>query len=1071
MSALGGVRGLIAGGVRNRVLANLMMVTILAGGYFSMRGMVREAYPEFSLEHIAVDVVYPGASPEDVERAVCTPIEEAVRGISNVRQVSSSSRDNGGTVWVGVRTNVKDVQLILNQVKDRVDQITTFPKEVERPVVHHATIRAEVINVAVYGSASERTLKRVAQDVRDDLSAYPEISQISLSGVRADEIIIEISEEALRAYDLSLSQVLDAVRKSSLDLPAGLIRTRGEEVMLRVTGQRFAARDYEDLVILEHGDAVVRLGDIARAREGFEEAITRGRFNGQPAAVVSVFKTPEEDTTKIAAIVREYVESHQSLYSGGLKIAVWGDSSIDVDGRVNLLIENGLIGIVLVFITLLLFLELRVAFWVAVGIPVSFSGAIIILHAYGETLNMISLFGLIMVSGVIVDDAIVIAESIHSRRRNGMEPELASTEGAHRVMLPVIGATITTIIAFLPLSFVSGVMGRFIRVLPVVVVAALAASTLEAFGILPSHLAEKKPGVGSGAPSKPSTPNPLRRKLQAGIDTIITKWYRPVFRVALRARLVTLSLAAAGLLFAAGLVFGGRTPFVLLPKENSNGLRARVRFPQGTPLSITDATILRMEEAAQSLNDDEDLKPSSPGDLVQQTYSISGEFADFLSLNGSHLGEVRLELMAAEDRGIDDQRIIERWRERIGTVHDAVEFTISRKQLGPTERPIEIRLLGDNFDDLTDAARHVEAKLAEFEGVTDISLDLVPGKRELHVALGAEGRSLGLTLEDVARELRSGFFGGEAVRLQRGREQVKVRVRFPLEERRSVADVEAVRIATPQGDEVPLLEVADLTWSRGYANIMHESGKRRVRVLADVDERRTNAEQILQALSTGFLDELVGNYNGMKYNFGGNRERMDESLTSLFNGLAMALIGIYAVLAVLLRSYVQPVVILAAVPFGLIGVVAGHAVVGLDLTLMSLFGAVALSGVVVNDSLVLLDAINRGIREGQSVRDSVYASGEFRFRAVTLTSMTTIAGLSPLLLEQSSQAQSVRPMALSLAAGLMFATVLTLFVVPAMYLAVNDVRRFLRWLRYGGGYPAPEQVEEAAEQALTVQSV
>ncbi len=1058
------LRGLIAGGVRNPVFVNLLMVSMMVGGVFSARHMVREAFPEVSLDHIAIEVVYPGASQEDVERAICTPIEESVQGLGGVREVSSSSHENYGTVWVALLEGVEDPQAIVNDIKDRVDQITTFPPEAEKPIVRETTIRTEVINVAICGDIPERTLKRYAQQVRDNLESLPSISQISLSGVRDDEIIIEISEEALHAYNLSLACIMAVVAKSSLDLPAGVIRTEEEEFTLRVTGQRYAAREYENLVVLEHGDTAVRLGDIATVREGFEETVVRGRFNGQPAAIVQVFKTPKEDTSKIARIVREYVADRQPHLPPRLTMSVWADGSHDIDSRINMLVGNGLWGIALVFVTLMLFLELRLAFWVAVGIPVSFCGALIVMHGYGETLNMISLFALIMASGIIVDDAIVISESVHSRRRAGDTPELASVEGTNRMALPVLGASVTTIAAFVPLLYVAGVMGRLIHVMPVVMIGAIVASAIEAFGILPSHLCRRDP---PGVTVKRLGPGRMRRAIEGLVDRFITRRYRPIYRLAIRYRLVTVSIALAMLLVVAGMVFGGRTPFVLLPREDGNIIRARIRFPEGMPVTVTKRTIDRLEEAARRLNNDPELTPATEGDLVRQIYSITGEFADFMSVRGNNLCEVRVELMPAEQRRLRDERIIERWRESVGTIHDAIQVTLERQPIGAMERPIEIRLLGHNLDDMTEASRRIQAKLREFSGLYDVHDDLIPGKRELRVTLKPQARPLGLTLDDVARQLRYGFYGGEAVRLQRGRDQVKVRVRLPEDERRSITDLESVRIMTPSHHEVPFLEVVDVEWARGYAFIMHQDGKRRVRVVAGLNERQANAEHILQTLEAGFLDDVVTDYNDLTYNLAGNRELLNESLDSLFDGFAIAMIVIYTILAAMLRSYVQPVAILVAVPFGLIGVVVGHAILGFDLTIMSLFGVVALSGVVVNDSLVLLDAVNRGIREGRSVRDAVFAAGELRFRAVTLTSLTTVAGLLPILTERSSQAQSVKPMAVSLCFGLLFATVLTLFVVPALYLLLNDVRRLVHWLRYGGSYPVPELVEEAARELAT----
>ena len=1058
------LRGLIAGGVRNPVLINLLMICMLIGGLMSARRMVREAFPEFHLDHVVVEVSYPGASAEDVERSICGPIEQAVQGIGGVVDVSSSSHENFGTVWVSLAVDVADPQVILDEVKNRVDQITIFPPEAEKPIVAAAIVRLPVINVALFGDVRERTLKRFAQEIRDDLITLPGLSQVALSGVREDEISIELSEDALLAYRLSLEQVMAIVAKSSLDLPAGIIRTADEEFTLRVRGQRFEAREYENLVVIEHESGVVRLGDIASIREGYEEAVVRGRFNGMPSVVLQVFKTPDEDATQIAQSVRDYVEQRSPLLPERLQMSVWADGSRDIDGRITMLVENGALGIVLVFFTLLIFLELRTAFWVAIGIPISFGGALILVYWQGETLNMISLFALIMVSGIIVDDAIVIAESVHSRRMAGIEPALAAVEGASRVALPVLGASVTTVVAFVPLLYLSGAMGRFIHVLPIVVIAAVTASAVEAFGILPCHLSRRGSG---GVATKSSEPNRVRRALDSAIQRFVTDYYRPVHLLAMKHRTFTVLSAAGLMLITAGLVAGGRTPFILLPKEDGNILRARVRFPEGTPVAVTEQTIDRIERAALALDTDPTLVPATPGNLVRQIYSITGEFADFMSVRGNNLCEVRVELMPASDRRISDEIIIERWREHIGKIYGATQVTIARQPIGPLENPLEIRLLGYDLDDLAEASERIQNKLAEFKGLYDIHDDLIPGKRELHISLKPAAQALGLTLEDVAKQLRYGFFGGEAIRLQRGRDQIKVRVRLAEEERRSITDLENIRIKTAQEYEVPFLEVADIEWAQGYAFVMHQSGKRRIRVVADVDERHTNAEQVLHELEAGFLDDVVNDYNDMSFVFGGNRAQMNKTLSSLASGYAIAMLLIYAILGAMLRSYVQPLVILAAVPLGLFGVVIGHAVLGMHLTMMSVFGAVALSGVVVNDSLVLLDAVNRELADGRQVLDAVRRAGESRFRAVTLTSITTVAGLLPILAEQSSQAQSVKPMAVAICFGLVFSTVLTLIVIPALFLVSNDLRRFLYWLRHGGAYPAAELVEEAARSRLT----
>lgn len=1057
------LRALIAGSVRHPILAHLLAISFFVGGYYAATRMTRELFPDITLDHIAVEVRYPGASPEDVEQAICTPIEEAVRGIRGVRDITSSAIENFGTVWLALQKGVEDPDRVLKEVKDRVDQLQNLPAEAEAPVVRETLLRAEVIQIAVYGDAPENTLRNFAREIKDDLLTLKEISQVVIVGTREPEVVIEVSEEAARAHNLSLPQITAIIKKSSLDLPAGIIRTQNEELALRITGQRYAAADYEDLVVAAHEGANVRLGDIATIREGFADAVTRARFDGQEAVLLSVQKTKEQDAPTISRLVRQYVVQRQPHLPERLKIAAWGDTSVDISSRTQTLINDGLFGLVALFFTLAAFMGLRYAFWVCADIPMCFAGAFIVMWYFDQSFNMITLFALIMVGGIIVDDSLVIAESVHLRTKSGDTPMQAAIEGTYRMGGPVIGATCMTITMFIPLLFVSGVMGKFIYPVPIVIIAVLCVSLIEAFCILPSHLCRREQKGGSHFEHKP---NRVQKWIDRTTGSMLTRWYKPAYRWAMDNRVITLGIATLVLLLAGGMVAGGRTPFVLLPKEDGSVLRARVRFPEGTPSAVTEQAASRIAAAGMSLNEQGNLKPASEGKLVQHSAAIIGEFADFAPRRGNNLCEVRLELMPPELREIHDDLIIEAWRTKIGPVSDAIEFTITRQMPGPTDQPIEIRLLGEDFKQMERVSEQLQSGLREFEGVTGVHQDLTPGKREIRVTLRSAARTLGLTLDDVATQLRQGFYGGEAVRLQRGRDEVKVRVRFPEAERQTIADLENMRISTPAGDEVPFLEVADVTWGQSYGRIMHQNGKRRVRVVADLDERHANAEQIVQHLEAGLLRDLVNKEPGVMYKFGGDREHIAESFDSLVSGSLVAAVVMYGLLAALLGSWVQPLVILITVPFGWIGSVIGHMIMGYDLTLMSLFGMVAVSGIVVNHSLVIVEAMREALQRGQSLRDSILYAGEVRFQAVLLTSITDVATLGPLFIASSGQAQSVMPMAISLCFGLIFSTIVTLCIVPAAYLSVNDLRRFGRWVWHGGAYPTAEMVEETKHQAV-----
>ncbi len=1056
------LRGLIAACVNNPVFANLLAAGLLVGGVAAALQLSRETFPETSVNYVVITVPYPGANPEDIELSVCAKIEQVIEGIPGVGEVASLSTEDSGKVLAEFNPSVTPPHEVLRQIQDRVNTITTFPKETERPIVNELVVRNRVINVGVHGQATERTIKVVAEDLRRKLLSYPALSQVSLSGVRDYEISIRLTEDTLKRYGLTLQQVIDAVSRSSLDLPAGTIRTRDEEINVRTIGQRYTAHDFKDLPVISRVDGtLIRLEQLALVRDTFEETPIFGRINGEPGAVITVSKTGKEDISEIAHIVRRVVYAARADIPEGIKLTVWGDASRDVDARLEMLVRNGLLGMVLVMVCLLLFMDLPSAFAVSVGIPVSFAGALAAIALTGNTLNMISLLGLLMATGIIVDDAIVIAESVRAGVREGLEPALAAAEGTHRVALPVLTSSATTIVAFIPLMHVEGVMGKLIYVLPVVMIAAIVASALEAFVILPAHLCEwavDRQDTGSASLWRKK----VRRRIDTWIDNLIVRFYRPMQRWALSYRALVLSVSIATVLVCAGLVLGGRTPFVLFPKIDTNSVRARVRFPEGTPIEVTRAAVAHIERAAFALNEDPELQPATAGKLVRVVYGVLGEWPDFVSKRGSSLCETSIELMPAELRNVDVAEIIEHWRGKIGTIPDAVSMTIARQQLGPTEKPIEIRLLGEDLEELRQATDEVRAKLADFDGVFDIDDDLSPGKRELRVSLKPRASTLGLSVADLASQLRQGLYGGEAVRLQRGLDEIKVLVSYVDSDRRSLGAIENLRIRTRSGAEIPFREVAETRLVRGYSTITRQGGKRRVRIQADIDERFANAERIVQNLAVTFLPDIDARYPGVTYRIDGQRKRIDESMHSLARGAAVAGVVMFALLGTVLRSYSQPIIIMAAVPFGMVGAVLGHGVVGYELTLMSVFGMVALAGIVVNDSLVLVDRVNQNISSGVSVLNAVARAGESRFRAVILTSVTTVAGLLPLLTERSSQAQSLIPMAISIAFGLMWATVLTLFVVPVMFLVINDAKRLAHWLRHGGTYPAAERVEQAA---------
>jgi len=972
-----------------------------------------------------------------------------------VRNIFAYANANGAFIIVELHEDVQDIRMKMLDIKDRVDQIDSFPPEVEKPIISEMVVRDQVINLAIYGEVMERTLKETASEFRGELLAKENISQVELTGVRDYEISIQLSREALERYDLSLPEVTAIVSRNCMDVPAGTLKTDQEELRLWTIGQRYTARDFEELVLIARPDGtLIKLGNVAEVRDGFEENFKSGRFQGQPAAMLEIYKTPKQDINTVAETIREYVAGKKAALPDTLHCSIWADHSREVAGRIDMLVDNGLLGMVLVVIVLTLFLDFGVSLFVALGIPVSFAGALVVMHFTGQTLNMISLFGLIMVTGIIVDDAIVIADSFRISRSEGDAPQLAAVNGSSRMFLPVTASSGTTILAFIPLFFVVGIMGKFIAALPVVVISAIVFSSIEAFGILPSHLRHCMRST-----DRPSRwRNQVRDRVERWIDHLRDGYYHPFARKALRVRWITVCASVGLLLLTGGLVIGGRPAFTLLPDIDSDLLRARIRFPQGVPVSRTQEAARKLEAAALRLNNRKLLEHTGEGELVKRTFSVIGEWSGYVEKQGSNLCEVMIELLPAEQRKLDSDVVLREWSKQMGTVPEALTVTYGRMEKSPSSKAIEVSLLGHDLEKLEQAAEEGCDELGKFAGVHEIGHDLLPGKREVRVKLKPLARTLGVTLDRLAGELRNGFYGGEAVRVQRGGDEIRVQVRLLEEDRKTISDIENLRVKGIGGQEIPFRELATYEIERGYSHIRRENGYRCVRIQANVDERKANAEEIVTDLEKSFLNALPAHYPGVRYRIAGQHAQVVESLQSLFGGFAVALVGIYAILAAMLVSYYQPVVIMVAIPLGFMGAILGHLVTGYDLNIMSVFGMVALSGVVVNDSLVLLDQVNYNIRNGKGLFQSALEAGEVRFRAVMLTTITTIAGLTPLMLERSTQAQWLIPMAVTLTFGLAFATVLTLVVVPALFLTSMDVQRVATWLWRGGEFPSAEAV-------------
>jgi multidrug efflux pump subunit AcrB len=1044
---------MVAWFAENHVAANLLMIFLLLAGAITGLTMKLEIFPETSLDMISISMEYPGASPAEVEEAIVRRIEEKVAGLAGIKRIDSTAREGLASVVIEVMTDW-NLQELLDEVKAEVDRITTFPNEAEQPIVREVTRRTQVLNVAVYGDAPESTIKHLTERIKDDITNLPGITLAELTGIRTGEIHIEISEETLRQYGLTLGQVAEAVRRGSLDLPAGSVKTAGGEILVRTKGRRYYAPDYRDIAVITKADGTkVTLGQLADLRDGFEDVDMATRFQGKPAGIIEVYRVADQNALKVASTVKGYIERIRPSLPEGVEIGIYRDRSTILKSRINLLLKNMALGLILVSILLGMFLNVRLAFWVTLGIPISFMAGLLVLPRFDVSINMVSLFAFIMVLGIVVDDAIVVGENIFRKHEDGFEPLKGAVEGTLEVGRPVVFAVLTTMAAFWPLMMGSGVMGKIMRNIPIVVILVLMGSLVECLLILPAHLVHSKK-VGR---------EPKREQITArGLKWVIKKPYAKLVSFCVQYRYVTVAAGIMVLLLTLGIWQAGWIKFTLFPKVESDFIICSLTMPAGTPVERTTEIAAHIERAAKEALTEEDSKQTE-NTLPLLKNSITtvgmhmrghGPMASGPS-SGGHLAQVMVELLEGEKRDVTASKLANLWRKRVGVIPDAESITY-QSVLFSAGNPIEVHLSLDDHQQLLAAADELKEELRSYPGVFDVSDSFLPGKDEMQLKLKLAARSLGLTLDDLARQVRHAFYGAEALRLQRDQDEVKVMVRYPESERRSLGYVEDMRIRTPDGSEVPFSEVAEVKMEQGYASVERAQRRRVIKVTGDVDETIANADEVRQDLRERSLQTLQQKYPGLRYTIEGEGKEQRESLDDVFSGFTIALFLIYALLAIPFRSFTQPFVVMGAIPFGMVGAVLGHLIMGLNLSLLSLFGIVGLTGVVVNDSLVLVDATNRIRRGGATPFEAITAAGGLRFRAIILTSLTTFAGLTPMIMEKSLQAQFLIPMAVSLGFGVLFATVITLLLVPCGYMIREDILGFIASIR---GKPAQPKAQ------------
>ena len=1040
------MNGAIKWMAHNHVAANLLMMVFVVGGLVIGLNVKQEVFPEINLDMVQVSVAYPGASPEEVEEGIILKLEENISGIDGIKELNSLAAEGLGSVSAVIRSG-EDTDLILQDIKSEVDRIITFPEEAEKPVVRKLVTRREVISLVVYGDVPEKTLREQAESMRDELLLKKEITQAELNGVRPYEISIEIPEHNLRRYNLTLDQVAAVIRNASLDMPGGSIKTEGGEILLRTKERKYTGDGYGDIDIVVNADGgTVKLDDIAVIKDTFAETDTFARFDGLPAAMVAVYRVGDQKPAQISEIVRNYAAEKSKTLPAAIRISTWNDTSELLDSRMNLLLRNAFLGLALVFIILSMFLQLRLALWVMLGIPISFLGTLFLMPMMGVSINMISLFAFIMALGIVVDDAIVVGENIFEHRQQGKPFIQAAVDGAREVGIPVVFSILTSVAAFVPLVFVVGTMGKFIKVIPLVVIAILLVSLVESLFVLPAHLSlgrrgEKRGPVSAGFEK-------FRLKIAGLLDYFINNIYSRGLQFAVRNRYLTIALAIALLLVSVGLVRGGLVKFRFMPVVDGDLIRVKIQMPRGTLVeqtaAVQDYVLSKIGPVAEHF----DGRLPAGKTVIRHVYAIAGGTVPQggprggEGASGAHLANIALQLLPSDRRGIEAEEIAGYWRRQVGEIPgvEALTFTSNLMHLGAN---IDVKFSHDDYTVLSRAADRLKKTLQQYPGVSDIEDNYPAGKKEVKIQLTPQARTLGITEVMLGRQIRSAFYGAEALRLQRGRNEVKVMVRFPEEDRRRQWDFEAMRIRTPTGGEIPLAQAADIDYGRGFSEINRKERKRIINVAASVDGKTANAEEILAQLRGTVLAGLVNDFPGLSYDLEGEEKERRESMGSLGKGFVLALFAMYALLAIPFRSYTQPLIIMAAIPFGVVGAILGHLIMGFNLSMLSIFGIVALSGVVVNDSLLMIDRINQSRKEGEDLENAVMASGRRRFRPILLTSLTTFCGLIPMISETSVQAQFLIPMAISLAFGILFATGITLLLIPSIYMILEDVHRLL----------------------------
>ena len=1013
--------GAIAYMARNSIAANLLMIILIGGGIWTIFNIQKEVFPQFQLDYVNVNVVYPGAAPAEVEQGILLPVEEAIRGIQGIKEIVSTANEGSGEVVIELLAGTNRMKAF-QEIDQAVSRIRTFPDDIEQPQVSLQSRQQEVMEIGLYGDADIWTLRKLAERLRNRLLSNPEITQVEIGNVPDYVTHVEISRHNLRQYNLSLGQVADIIAQSSEDVPAGAVETESGEILLRMQERKQWAEEFGNITIVSSpSGAKITLADIATITDGFEETGFHGQFNQSPSVELNIFRVGDQSPLEIAEIVQQILDDFQ--LPPGVKHRIDSNSAEDYRERLSLLTENGILAIVIVLLILTLFLEYRLAFWVMMGMAISFIGGIILLPVIGVSINMISMFGFLVVLGIVVDDAIVVGENIYEYRQKGMSYVKAAIQGTKDVSKPVTFSIITTIIAFVPLLFMPGETGKFWWPLPVVVIVILAVSLLEALFILPSHLAHLKEKKSKGWVARLEK---WQGRFAKKFNSIIQNQYRPFLDLCLKYRYITMSAAVALLLMVGGYGYSDHMGMIMMPEVAADEIEAGVRLPVGTtPLQAAKVA----EDITQSTRE-----MFEKHDLYEVAEGIK------TNVRGQNFIDVEIVMLPPDDRDMSARELIALWRDNIGEIEGVDQITFEAERgPGGYQQDISVDLSHSDIDVLEKASNAFLERMKKFENTRDISDNYNKGKLQFDFKLLPEGRNLGFTSNQIGQQVRDAFFGALALRQLRGTEEIEVRVKLPLEERRDIQNLENFLIRNQNGVEVPLMDVVSVEQREAFTSINRRDGRRVVNVGMDVEPANA-VTRVLESIQTEVLPQLRADYPGITWTFEGSQADMRESTAVLWSGFSMAMLLIYALLAIAFNSYTQPLIVMAAIPFGIVGAVIGHIILGYDLSLVSLMGVIALSGVVVNDSLIMIDYANK-LRRTNSVYDAIHEAGLRRFRPILLTTLTTFGGLTPIILETSSQAYYLIPMAISLGFGIVFATSIILVIVPCIYLILEDLKQ------------------------------